>query len=254
MGCVTDERSPMNLKRFGSKRSLAVGAVVLAVCVGAGAAIAATRDVFDPKEEQDAFKAAVAEKLGVTTAELEDAYKEAALEGLDAAVAAGRITESEAASIRERIEAGDFLGPPGFSFGFGPGFGLDVRHPGGVGADVRLDSAADYLGLTEAELQQRLRDGQSLAEIAKAEGKSVDGLKQALLAPAKEKLANAVEKGYITSAQRDEMLQKLEAGIDDLVNRTGPPELGPGFGHKFDGPMFRERFGPMNGAFAPPDA
>ncbi len=235
----------MNLKRFGSKRALVVGAVVLAVCVGAGAAIAATKDVFDPKEEQEAFQAAVAEKLGVTTAELEDAYKEAALERLDAAVAAGRISESEAAAIRERIEAGDFLGPHGYGFDFHV-----ERGPG-----LHLSTAADYLELTEAELHDRLGNGQSLAEIATTEGKSVAGLEQALLAPAKEKLANAVEKGYITSAQRDEMLQKLEAGIDDLVNRAGPPELGPGFGRKFNGPMFRERFGsPMNGALALPDA
>jgi hypothetical protein len=241
MGSVTDERSPMNLKRFGSKRTLVVGAVVLAVCVGAGAAIAATKNVFGPKEEQEAFQAAVAEKLGVTTAELEDAYKEAALERLDAAVAAGRITETEAAEIRERIQSGDFLGPPGFGFGFGPHFHVGVG-PG-------LAGAADYLGLTEAELQERLRDGETLAGIADAEGKSVSGLKQALLANAKEKLDNAVQKGSITAAQRDEMLEKLEAGIDDLVNGTVPRGPGMGFHHRFGGPM--------DGSFvplAPPNA
>ena len=120
MGTVNDERSPMNLNRLATKRTLVVGAVVLAVCVGAGAAIAATKDVFDPKEEQEAFQAAVAEKLGVTTTELQNAYKAAALEQVDAAVAAGRLTEEQADAIRERIESGDFLGP---HFGFGFGFG-----------------------------------------------------------------------------------------------------------------------------------
>jgi hypothetical protein len=235
MGTVNDERSPMSLKRFATKRTLVAGAVVLAVCVGAGAAIAATKDVFDPKEEQEAFQAAVAEKLGVTTAELEDAYKEAALERLDAAVAAGRLTEEQADEIRERIESGDFLGP--LAFGFGPGFGLDVHVEGGPGAGVSMESAADYLGVTEAQLHERLRDGQTLAEIAKAEGKSVEGLKQALLAPAKDKLDNAVQKGEITSAQRDEILEKLESGINDLVNGTGPLGPGPGFHHRFGDPM-----------------
>jgi DNA-binding CsgD family transcriptional regulator len=237
MGTVNDERSPMNLNRLATKRTLVVGAVVLAVCVGAGAAIAAARDVFDPEAEQEAFQAAVAEKLGVTTAELEDAYKEAALERLDAAVAAGRLTEEQADSIRARIESGDFLGKPAFGFGYGPGFGLDVHVDGGPGAGVRMESAADYLGLTEAEVLERLRDGKSLADIAKAEGKSVEGLKQALLAPAKAKLDNAVQKGEITSAQRDEILAKLESGIDDLVNGTGLPGPGPGFHHRFDRPM-----------------
>jgi hypothetical protein len=241
MGSVNDERSPMTTNRFATKPTLVVGAVLLAVCVGAGAAIAATKDVFDPKEEQKAFQEAVAEKLGVTTTELQNAYKAAALERLDAAVAADRITETEAAEIRTRIQSGDFLGPLGFGFGFGPHFHVE----GGPW----LDGAADYLGLTEAELHQRLRNGQTLAEIAEAEGKSVSGLKQALLASAREKLDNAVQKGEITSAQRDEILGKLESGIDDLVNGTGPRGPGLEFHHRFGGPM--------DGSFvplAPPNA
>ena len=241
MGFMNDERSPMNLKRPARMRSLVVGAVLLAVCVGAGAAIAATKDVFDPREEQEAFQAAVAEKLGVTTAELQTAYKEAALEQLDAAVADGRLTEEQADAIRERIEAGDFLGP---HFGFG--FGLKHHLGGGPG----LEGAADYLGLTEAELHERLRNGQTLAEIAEAEGKSVSGLEQALLTAAKARLDEAVADGRIPAAQRDELLERVEAKIDALVNGEPPLlERGPGFGHKFGGPM--------DGSFvplAPPDA
>jgi hypothetical protein len=242
MGSVNDERSQMNEKRPAAKRAFVVGAIALAVTLGAGAAVAATSDVFDPKEEQEAFQAAVAEKLGVTTEELENAYKEASLERLDAAVAAGRLTEEQADEIRERIESGDSLGPLGFGFGFGP----HVHIEGGPA----LEGAADYLGLTEAELHERLRDGQTLAEIAKAEGKSVDGLEQALVAAGKDRLDQAVEDGRITAAQRDELLERLESKIDALVN--GEPFLekhGPGFGQRFGGPM--------DGAFvplAPPDA
>ena len=122
----------MNLKRLATKRTLVVGAVALAVTLGAGAAVAATSDVFDPEAEQEAFQAAVAEKLGVTTDELQDAYKEAALEQLDAAVAAGRLTEEQADAIRERIESGDFLGPHGFGF---------VRRPRPASAGPRISKA-----------------------------------------------------------------------------------------------------------------
>src|SRR5688572_8027828 len=101
MGDMNDERSLMNLRR-----TLVVGAVAVVVVLGAGAAVAATSDVFDPRAEQEAFQAAVAEKLGVTTAELENAYKDASLEQLDAAVEAGRITEEHADAIRERIQSG----------------------------------------------------------------------------------------------------------------------------------------------------
>ena len=96
----------MNLKRLATKRSLVLGTIALAVTLGAGAAVAATSDVFDPEAEQEAFQAAVAEKLGVTTDELQDAYEEASLEQLDAAVAAGRLTAEQADAIRERVESG----------------------------------------------------------------------------------------------------------------------------------------------------
>jgi uncharacterized coiled-coil protein SlyX len=219
---------------------LAVGAVAVAAVLGAGAAVAATQDVFDPKEEQEAFQAAVAEELNVTTTELQNAYKAAALKQLDAAVAAGRLTEEQADAIRERIEAGDFLGP---HFGFG--FGFEHHLEGGPG----IEGAANYLGLTEAELHERLRNGQTLAEIAEAEGKSVSGLKQALIAAAKDRLDQAVDDGRITDAQRDALLGRLASRIDAVVNGEPLLERGPGFGHRFGGPM--------DGSFvplAPPNA
>ena len=217
----------MNLRRFATKRTLAIGAVVLVVVAGTGAALAATSGVFDPKAEQDAFQAAVAKKLGVTTTQLRDAYKDAALERLDAAVAAGRITESQADELRARIESGDFMGPYGFGFPGGPG----MRSAG------HLSAAADYLGLTVPVLAEKLQAGQSLADVANAQGKPVDGLKQALIADEKKELDQAVADGRLTAAQRDAMLDGLESRIDDMINRTGPPDRGRGFGFRFGGPM-----------------
>ncbi len=134
MGTVNDERSPMDSKRFAARRTLILCAVAAVVVVGAGAAVAAGKNVFDPEQEREAFQAAVAEKLGVSTTELQDAYKAAALEQLDAAVAAGRLTEEQAAEIRERIESEDLLGPPGFR----PFFGGDA--PARAGPQPRSGS------------------------------------------------------------------------------------------------------------------
>jgi hypothetical protein len=111
----------------------------------------------------------------------------------------------------------------------GPGMHGHGMHGG------HLDAAADYLGLTQAELNAKLESGQSLADIAKTQGKSVDGLKAAMLADAKTDLDQAVKDGKITAAQRDEMLKNIESRLDDMVNSTGPPmggmRGGPGFGH-----------------------
>ena len=81
-----------------------------------------------------------------------------------------------------------------------------------------LDAAASYLGVTEAALRTSLRDGSTLAEVAEEKGKSVEGLKDALLTAARADLADAVEDGRLTAAQQAEILADLSDRIDDLVN------------------------------------
>jgi len=97
-----------------------------------------------------------------------------------------------------------------------------------------LRAAAEYLGLAEEELRERLRDGDTLAEVAKAEGKAVDGLVDALVADAEKRLDDAVAAGKLTPAQADELADRLDERMTDLVNGELP---GPGFGHRhrFDG-------------------
>ena len=85
-----------------------------------------------------------------------------------------------------------------------------------------LDGAAEYLGLTEAQLRERLRDGDSLAEVAEAENKSVDGLKAAIKTGITAKLDEAVKAGRLTEAQKTRMLRNIDERIDALVNNERP--------------------------------
>jgi hypothetical protein len=84
-----------------------------------------------------------------------------------------------------------------------------------------LAAAAAYLGLSEEELRNSLEGGKSLAEIATAKGKSVEGLKQAMLDAVKVDLDEAVANGDITAEQEQTILSKLRAGIVDFVNGKG---------------------------------
>ena len=63
-----------------------------------------------------------------------------------------------------------------------------------------LAAAASYLGLTVDQLRTQLESGKSLAQVAQAQGKSVSGLKAALIADAKSHLAEAVADGRLTQA------------------------------------------------------
>lgn len=83
---------------------------------------------------------------------------------------------------------------------------------------VLLKAAAQYLGVSRAELVKDARAGQTLAQIATAHGKSVDGLEAAMLAALKTKLDAAVAAGKLTSAQEQAKLARAEKLVERLVN------------------------------------
>jgi hypothetical protein len=220
--------------KLTSKKVLAATVAGLAVA-GGGAAIAAS----ETDSRASSFLDSVAEHLGISSEELEDATRAAAVDQVNQALEDGRITEEQAEELRSRIESGDFpgfLGPGLFEFrshkgpGDVPGLGEHHFFPFG-GA---LSGVAEYLGLTEAELREQLAEGKSLAEIAEAEGKSVDGLKNAVLDVAKAGLDKAVTGELLTQEQADSIYKRLEGWIDDLVNGDFPVprrlSLLPGFG------------------------
>lgn len=112
-----------------------------------------------------------------------------------------------------------------------PGIRIEVG-PGGGPAAV-----AAYLGLTESELRAQLEAGKSLAQIASAQGKSVEGLEDVIVSDAKANLDEAVANGKLTAAEEETMLAELRSKVGDIVNATGGPggpsvrvDIGPGFG------------------------
>jgi hypothetical protein len=208
------------MNRQITPKRLITGLAAIAVIAGGGVALAASNGSSGDKS----FFARVAQHLGISTEKLQDATKAAAIDQVDADLKAGRITKAQADELKERIKNGDFpfFGPfQGRRFGpLGePGFGFR-HHIGPI--VIHHEAAAEYLGLTGAQLDQKLRSGQTLAEIAKAEGKSVDGLKDAMLADAKKHLDQAVEDDKLTQAQADAMYKRLSADIDDIVNGNFP--------------------------------
>jgi len=224
------------------KRKVLAGAAAALAVGGAGAGVAATKlTTNSPSEESKAIVNDAAKNLGVEPSKLSAALKKAFEDRIDAAVADGRLTKEQGQELKQRIESGELplLGGPAFGF----------RHPGGPHGFMHgLDAAASYLGLTEDELHSRLESNKTLAEVAKAQGKSVAGLKNAMVADAKTHLDAAVKAGRLSSAEEQRVLADLEQRIDDLVNGKLPDRFPRrhGFG-------FRDRQGPP-AAFADPAA
>jgi lambda repressor-like predicted transcriptional regulator len=223
-------------------RWLATAAAGLAVVLGGGAALAATGSS-DPASD---FLEDVAKRLGISEDKLEDAIKDATIARIDAAVAAGDITKDEGDALKERVRSGDVPAIlPSFR---GPGLGLGpLGHDGVFGPDRfagtdLLDAAADYLGMSQADIREALRDGKSLADLAKDNGKSVEGLKKALRDEIRQAADQAVDDGALTRQQADRLVEKFSDAVNELVEQSGNPRLefgfpGPGFGLGPLGPL-----------------
>ena len=191
--------------------SALVAALAAVAALGIGAASATAAD--SPSLADD-----VAARLGVTPEKLRTAFREALAARIDAAVTAGKLTPEQGAKLKERLANAK-------------GLGLRLRgrlalkkHPAlAHRIHVRahgLGAVAKYLGVTPRALRSELRSGKSLAEIATAHGKSVDGLVDAIVAHARARLDKAVEKGRLTRQRADELLSRLTDAVEKAVQRV----------------------------------
>ena len=136
-------------------------------------------------------------------------------EALQPLIDDGTLTQAQADAVIARLQEAMPRGGPG---GPGRGFG-----------HVGMDAAAEALGLSVADLRSALQDGQSLAEVAAAQGVDVQTVIDALVADATAHLDEKVAAGDLTQEEADERLSTLTEGITALVNGERPafPE-GPG--------------------------
>src|SRR4051812_20524336 len=191
-----------------AKRRLAIGATGLAVLAGTGGAYAATQSgptTAKPPElatEQKAFLDDLAKRLNVTPDKLNEAIKGAAADRIDAAVAAGRLTKEQGDAAKKRLDNANGLPLLGLGRGghaFGPN-GPGMLRPGfGFGPGKSLSAAAKFLGLSDTELRSQLRDGKSLADIAKDKGKTTADLKAAMKTAITDELDQAVKDNKLTA-------------------------------------------------------
>jgi hypothetical protein len=100
--------------------------------------------------------------------------------------------------------------------------------PGPLGAMV--SAASTYLGLSPDQIGQELKSGKTLADVANAQGKSVAGLEQAVIGAAKTALDKSVAAGSITATEEQQVLDQLNAQLDDFVNGSGGLSISLGSG------------------------
>jgi hypothetical protein len=232
-------------EKLNRRVAVIVGTTVLAL---SGGAYAVAQSGSSGGNERKAFLADAAQRLNVTPDQLTKALQDAAIARIDAAVKAGRLTEAQGTEMKQHIAQGDlpFLGGRGGPGGPHRGFGF---HRGGPPPDIT--AAQKYLGLSAAELRKQLESGKSLADVAGAQNKSVDGLKSAMEAAVRADIEKAVSDKKLTRTQADQILKDLSSHLDQRIQGKGlRGPGGPGGPGGPDGPGGPG--GPPGGPGGPP--
>jgi len=215
----------------------AVVAVVVVLGTAALAAVAVAQGGTDGikgtfADLRQEFHDAVARVLGISSEQYDTALNQAREEVLDKAVKEGNLTQEQADQIRERADEGFGPGMMGGGFGrgmmgrgmMGRGWGLDMM---GDSEESLIAVAADKLGMTVEDLQTQLKDGKTVADLAKEKGVDLQTIVDAFMASRQEKLSQAVADGKITQEQADQMLENMRDMIEDHLNGE-MPMYGPG--------------------------
>jgi hypothetical protein len=102
------------------------------------------------------------------------------------------------------------------------------------GKGLIKEAAAEVLGVTEDDLRAALREGQTLAEIAEAQGMSVEEFSAAVESNVTATLQEQLNAGEITQEEYDAAIADLQEKLDDIINATGSARF---FGPRGDGPI-----------------
>lgn len=131
------------------------------------------------------------------------------LEVLQPLVDDGTLTQAQLDSVIDTLVA---AGPMGGDHG-GRG-GRGGRGPG-------LEVVASTLGMTAEEVREAISNGQTLAQLAEANGSSGEALIDAILAEMKTHLDEKVAAGDLTQEEADAKLADATTRVTEFVNNTG---------------------------------
>lgn len=198
----------------------AAGAIVFAGVAGATGYASAQEPGSTPTptkhekriQRRDNFLGRVAANLGVTLDQLKQAFKSAATQALDDAVANGDITQAQADKIKANIESGKNLGLREAIGKGGRRAKMVQRLRNGI-----VNSAATALNMSPEDLKAQLKSGKSIADVA---GANLDAVKTQITNDATAKLDAAVAAHKMTQAQADKVLKALTDNLDKILSKT----------------------------------
>jgi hypothetical protein len=136
-------------------------------------------------------------------------------------------------------------------YGDGPCYGTGYAGPMLGGPALRgggyslVDATAEATGLTVDEVIAALGEGQTLAEIAEAQGVDPQAIVDAFLAEREAALQEAVDAGRLTQEQVDQMLEQMAEHLTERLDEAWEARYlgGSGMGQRGNGRWSRPGMG-----------
>lgn len=200
------------------------GALVVSALVGGtliNAALATESDAPEGEVDRgaycDVFLDAFAADLGVSTDDVTAAGKAGATAVIDAALAAGDITDAQAERLRERLADADGSGCGLFKAGWVRGFAHGAGHGAARGwargimtRDV-IEAAADAMDLSSADLIAQLREAGSLQTVAESAGADYASVTDAIITA----LQADLDATDLPEARKAAIIERVTSWLDD---------------------------------------
>jgi hypothetical protein len=98
------------------------------------------------------------------------------------------------------------------------------KHPGTWAGHRPIAKAiTTYLGVSQDQLRNQLESGKSLADVARAQGKSVSGLETTILAA----VTSLINASSLNQAEKAAAIGEVHSHLGDIVNATCAPSMSP---------------------------
>jgi hypothetical protein len=151
------------------------------------------------------FATHFASDLGTTPTKVDSAYQQAIGESLADEVKNGHLTQAQADALKQKLAGKAPCALPG---------GLGTTAGGAPYTQALMAAAASALGITPQHLKTDLAGGMTLSQIAAAQKPPIteEQFRAKLIASIKPLLDKAVAAQKLTSAQEQQILQRLQTG------------------------------------------
>ena len=157
----------------------------------------------------------LAQNLGISSDQLQTGLKTTEDQSVDDAVAAGKITAAQGATLKQKIDASNGIGFFRVLNRVRDRIALVQHLKVAIGSEIAND-----LGMTPKDLKAELQSGKTLSQVITEHGKTTDQVVNDVVAKARTRLDAAVANGNLTQSRENQLLDNLKTRLTNAIDNN----------------------------------